>query len=112
MNLDGVEFLRRFCQHILPKGFVRIRHFGIVSTARRPALRKLQSTFGIAPLEKPVKKDWKQVCIEYLNFDPGLCPCCQKGKMVTIERLIPARPPPLNSGIFIIHQMEKEGEKQ
>ena len=30
MKLEGVEFLRRFFQHVLPKGFVRIRHYGIV----------------------------------------------------------------------------------
>ncbi|MBP7508531.1 MAG: transposase [Prolixibacteraceae bacterium] len=31
MTLEGVEFLRRLSQHILNKGFVRIRHFGFLS---------------------------------------------------------------------------------
>ena len=79
--------------------FVRIRHFGILSTARRPDLRKLQLTFGITPLERPPKKDWKQICIEHLHFDPEICPCCKKGKMVTIEHLIPERAPPVYSFI-------------
>ena len=35
MPLEGAEFLRRFCMHILPKRFVRIRHYGLLSTARR-----------------------------------------------------------------------------
>jgi hypothetical protein len=42
MTLDGVEFLRRFSQHILPKGFVRIRHYGLMATSKRSQLRKLQ----------------------------------------------------------------------
>ena len=35
MSLDGVEFLRRFVQHVLPKGFVKIRHYGLLANAQR-----------------------------------------------------------------------------
>ena len=35
MTLDGVEFLRRFLLHLLPKGFVRIRHFGLLANRGR-----------------------------------------------------------------------------
>jgi rubredoxin len=35
MTLLGTEFLRRFFLHVLPKGFVRIRHFGFLSNPRR-----------------------------------------------------------------------------
>ena len=38
MTLTAGEFLRRFCQHVLPRGFVRIRHFGYLANARRTAL--------------------------------------------------------------------------
>ena len=38
MTLQGTEFLRRFCQHILPRRFVRIRHYGLLSTARHKTL--------------------------------------------------------------------------
>ena len=38
MTLTASEFLRRFCQHLLPRGFVRIRHFGYLANARRAAL--------------------------------------------------------------------------
>jgi len=96
MTLQGPEFLRRFCQHILPRGFVRIRHYGLLSTARRGQLRELQLVFGIVP-EVKEKKDWKEICREHLNFDPDICPLCGKGKMVTIEMLLPGRPPPFPS---------------
>lgn len=38
MTLTASEFLRRFCHHVLPRGFVRIRHFGYLANARRGAL--------------------------------------------------------------------------
>lgn len=106
MTLDGAEFLRRFCQHILPKGFVRIRHYGLLSTAKRPELRELQQTFGICvPLVKE-KKDWKRVCREHLKYDPDSCPCCGKGKMVTLGMFFAGRSPPnlisLKESVFVV----------
>ena len=41
MTLTATEFLRRFCQHVLPRGFVRIRHFGYLASAHRTALLAL-----------------------------------------------------------------------
>ena len=94
MTLDGAEFLRRFCQHILPKRFVRIRHYGLLSTSKRPELRELQQAFGIyVPLKKE-KKDWKQICREHLNYNPDSCPCCGTGKMMTIQLMRAGRSPP------------------
>jgi hypothetical protein len=98
MSLDGVEFLRRFCQHILPKGFVRIRHFGLLSSTRKSILRELQLSFrNIIPFKPVIKKHWKELCREHLNFDPDICPSCKKGKMFTIERLFPGKAPPPNT---------------
>lgn len=94
MTLEGAEFLRRFSQHILPKGFVRIRHFGLLATSKRTQLRKLQLYFGIiVPITKK-KKDWKDICRDHLGYNPDLCPCCGKISMVTIEWFLPGRSPP------------------
>jgi len=86
MLLSGTEFLRRFCQHILPKGFVRIRHFGLLASKNRPQLRQLQRYHGIHVTQEKKPKDWKQLCREHLGYDPDLCPHCKKGRMVTIVR--------------------------
>ena len=94
MTLQGAEFLRRFCMHILPKGFVRIRHFGFLSTTKRPLLRQLQQACGIHVPQKKEKKNWKQVCREHLNYNPDICPVCGIGNMITIEVMLPARAPP------------------
>jgi Putative transposase/Transposase zinc-binding domain len=95
MPLEGSEFLRRFCIHILPKRFVRIRHYGLLSTARRQELRELQQSFGINTPKVREKKRWKDVCREHLNYDPDICPQCGKGHMSTIEMFFAPRPPPL-----------------
>jgi hypothetical protein len=95
MTLEGTEFLRRFCQHILPRGFVRIRHYGLLSTARRDELRELQQAFGIKAPRLKEKKTWKELCREHLNYNPDICPHCGKGHMVTVEMLLGSRPPPL-----------------
>jgi len=94
MKLTGVEFLRRFCQHILPKGFVRIRHYGLLSASKRDQLRRLQHSLGVNVEVKRVKKDWKQLCREHLGYDPDICPQCGQGKMVVIQRLDAIRGPP------------------
>ena len=100
MSLEGAEFLRRFCQHILPRGFVRIRHYGLLSTARRDQLRELQQAFGVEGPKVREKKNWKEVCREYLNYNPDICPHCGKGTMVIVEMFIGPRPPPLNIAAF------------
>lgn len=94
MPLSGVEFLRRFCMHILPRRFVRIRHYGILSSIKRKILRKLLLSFDT---DVPVKKEkihWKDICRIKLNFDPDICPHCKKGHMVMIQEILPIRAPP------------------
>jgi hypothetical protein len=99
--LEGTEFLRRFCMHILPKRFVRIRHYGLLSTARREELRELQHAFGINTPRIREKKHWKEVCRQQLKYDPDICPHCGKGHMTTIEMFFRPRPPPLSTAALI-----------
>jgi hypothetical protein len=101
MPLEGAEFLRRFCMHILPKRFVRIRHYGLLSTAHRQELRELQQAFGINTPKVREKKHWKDLCREHLNYDPDRCPQCGKGHMSTIEMFFGPRPPPLSPDALI-----------
>ena len=95
MTLDALEFLRRFCLHILLPRFVKIRHYGFLSSRRKgEELPRLQDTEPQAAQQQPKPKlSWQEVCRQRLGFDPELCPCCQKGKMLTIELLQPRSPP-------------------
>jgi hypothetical protein len=87
MELDDSEFIRRFALHILPSGFVRIRHYGILSSSSKTTLlpRILQQFPAI------------EVCLPERRkvqlFDPTLCPYCMTHTMVIVERLLPRGPP-------------------
>ena len=83
MALSHEEFIRRFAMHILPKRFVKIRHYGFLSsTWKRKKLKTLQQNLGVIPREKPIKKP----------FSPK-CSCCKTGNLVTIA-MFDLRGPP------------------
>jgi hypothetical protein len=85
MVLDATEFLRRFCLHILPKGFRKMRHYGFLSNRNAARLGMQQMQMGMIPQPKQkVKKEWKEVAKEKLHYDVDACPCCKTGRMITI----------------------------
>ncbi len=94
MRLEPVEFIRRFSLHILPKAFVRIRHFGFLSS--RAKLRVLPLLLGqmgkaFVPLSRQEKRQQARI---RLGLDPITCPCCQTPTLVTICCFIWAGPTP------------------
>lgn len=94
LSLTPLEFIRRFSLHILPKAFVRIRHFGFLSSkAKMRALPVLFKQLGkeYQPLSKQEKR---QQAKERLSLDLLSCPCCQTPTMVTIAYFIRAGPFP------------------
>ena len=94
MPLDATDFLQRFCLHILPSGFVRIRHYGILSTRRKTqCLEDARLSLRVAAPQKQAT-DWKSIVRKKLGFDPDGCPFCGHGKMVMIETMAPERGPP------------------
>jgi len=94
MSLNATDFLQRFCLHILPCGFVRIRHYGILSTRRKSqCLEDARFSLGAATPQKQTT-DWKTIAFKRLGFDPDRCPSCGEGKMVLIEKFPPERGPP------------------
>ena len=82
MSLDAVNFLCRFFLHVLPKGFVRIRRYGLLSNRFRKQLLPLSRTLlaeqGREPLLPPLLPD----CA------PWHCPRCGKAMRV-VERFTP-----------------------
>lgn len=81
MALSGVEFLRRWLSHVLPKGFVRVRHYGFLANCCRrkkvKLIREYQAQERSAPSETEktvceVKKIW-------------MCTKCKKGRMVRCD---------------------------
>lgn len=92
MTLDAEEFLRRFCMHILPQGFRKIRHYGFLSNRSKSRLKMQQMQMGIIP-RSTTKQDWKTITKEKLHFDVEQCPCCKTGKMITLLTFDANAPP-------------------
>jgi len=84
MELSATEFLRRFLHHVLPKGFVRIRHYGLLANpvrARKLALCRalLGATDTPAKSDDPEQAD----ASEEQEHQPGSpCPECEPGILV------------------------------
>jgi hypothetical protein len=100
MTLPITEFIRRFLLHVIPTGFVRIRHFGFLSNRNRKAkLHQCLYLLGVLPqldarmeMEAPEKRhDTGMVLTE---IDSALCPICRKGHMKTIREIPRGAPPP------------------
>jgi hypothetical protein len=82
LSLPDGEFIRRFAQHILPKGFTRIRHYGILSSSlKKDILPILQKDLG--PVELPQRPPLKH----------RKCCYCGIGTLVTILVVFPRGPP-------------------
>lgn len=90
ITLDGVEFLRRFCLHILPRKFVKIRRYGVYSSRYRALQQKSGSKKTIKTL---VKESSQNRLLRITGFDVFLCPVCKLGKMHRIEELPKVRSP-------------------
>ena len=104
MVLEATEFLRRFCMHILPPGFRKIRHYGFLANTNRAMLRVQQEEMGVAAApaikKDPIASDsyrdgWKTIAKEKMNYDVDQCPCCKKGRMITILHFDANAPPPV-----------------
>jgi hypothetical protein len=90
--LQAGEFLRRFCLHILPPRFVKIRHYGILAGRAKPRLKMQQMKMGVSIVPKE-KLTWQQISRQIMGFDPEACPCCRTGRMHTIMNFGPNAPP-------------------
>ena len=82
ITITAVEFIRRFLLHSLPKGFVRIRHYGFLANRnRKEHLKTIRDLMGVsAPPEKEVAS-LEELMLQLTGTDLNACPCCSKGKM-------------------------------
>jgi hypothetical protein len=81
MRLPAERFLHRFLQHVLPRGFQRVRHFGWLAPAAKARWQRVLALL-----------DWKlPALVPPAPIPPPLCPCCHQ-PMVLVGQL--PRPPP------------------
>ena len=99
MTLDGVEFLRRWAQHVLPRGFVKIRHYGLLANRDREAnLATCRRALVAAGVPEPVP-----VPVPVPAARPVVCPGCGSGRWAVVGRFGPFEPPPVGWAAGVVH---------
>ena len=98
-RLSGDEFMRRFLQHMLPRGFHKVRYFGLWhprqrhNAARVRQMLQLRAPPDPGPLQELVLPSPDQSGAEPIPpIEPGICPHCHHGRLVII-RVLPRHSP-------------------
>jgi hypothetical protein len=91
-RLSGDEFMRRFFQHVLPRGFHKVRYFGLWhptqrnNAARVRQMLQLQAPPKVDPPPDPVLPSFEQLGVETMPpVEPRLCPHCHQGRLIFIR---------------------------
>jgi hypothetical protein len=111
MRLAGVEFVRRFLLHVLPKGFVRIRRYGILANAERErSLARCRAVLGggaagTLPSEGEAPSAESQDGRREESGKPKRCPLCGEGRLLWVAEVAPlrgrwSRAPPCRRGSY------------
>ena len=92
MQLDALEFIRRFLLHVLPKGFVRIRHCGLLANRNRKAkIARCRVLLEAPKPEEPTPQTRREKLLELIGVDIEQCPVCHEGRMAIVGEI--DRPP-------------------
>jgi len=95
-RLRGDEFMRRFLQHVLPRGFHKVRYFGLWHPAHRRSAARVRQMLqlraspkldlsqdpNVPPLVLPDAEPARPI-------EPMICPHCHQGRLIFIRRLTP-----------------------
>jgi Putative transposase len=97
-TVSGHEFLRRFCQHILPKGFHKVRYYGLWHPSKRDLISRVRHRLLLdrpAPVHsEPALETTDDITAEETaTTPPRTCPRCGHAHLVRVARLTPVRHP-------------------
>lgn len=98
MTISCHEFIKRFLLHVLPSGFMKIRHYGILGGSKK----KLKICKKLLAVEKTeseniVKESYEEMLLRLTGEDIRVCPCCGIGKMKRKEVLSPNKASPFKT---------------
>ncbi len=95
MTLAADECLRRFLLHVVPRGFMRIRHFGLLANrTRRDRLRQCRDLLGQPPPADVAPAAAAVLLLRLTGVDLSRCPVCGEGRMHTTTLVDQGWPPP------------------
>jgi hypothetical protein len=90
VRVSGVEFIERFLQHILPRGFKRIRHYGLLGPAHKRARLAAVRTALAAPEPQPAVIESVAAFMQRLAHIEWLaCPHCHLGHFKLLQTIAP-----------------------
>jgi hypothetical protein len=90
-EVEGATFSRLFLQHVLPRGFVRIRRYGLLSNRIRSALiTRCRNLLGAAPPSLHADASRAAASLRIFGRDPASCPICGEA-LVVVAKWRPAR---------------------
>jgi len=98
MTLDAHEFIRRFLLHVIPKGFVRVRHFGVWPTDPKTFCQSAVTPRPLSYCAEASPKIGSRDDAATYGIDITRCPLCQKGTLVFLPT---CRPTPWDSSLMI-----------
>src|SRR5262245_58602168 len=85
MKLDTKKFIRRFLLHVIPKGLMRVRHFGFLANNAKKHLSKCRQLIRLLPpLPKPPQHSTHQLILELTNIDLTRYPHYRNGTLVFV----------------------------
>jgi len=88
MTLDAHEFIRRFLLNVIPKGFVRVRHFGFLANRSKSRLSKCRQLLDLDPtVPKLAQRSVHEMMLQLTGIDISRCPLCQTGTLVFVADL-------------------------
>jgi hypothetical protein len=88
MHLDVHEFIRRFLLHVLPKGFVRIRHYGLLANrSRKEKIARCRDLLAAPKPEQPTPQTRREKLLELIGLDIEQCPACREGCMAIVAEI-------------------------
>ena len=96
-SLEVFEFIRRFLLRVLPKGYFKIRYYGILASRNRHKLWTVQEILGAAQRmeveqSEESEKSVEEWFLELTGIEPGICPFCKKGRLIRKAQLAPVPP--------------------
>jgi hypothetical protein len=90
LELRPVEFLRRFSLHVLPRGFNRIRHYGLLANRnKRDLLARARWALQVSAPAASAPESARTFCLRVAHIDIDLCPRCHVGTLRLVQRLAP-----------------------
>jgi hypothetical protein len=87
--IEAVEFIRRFLLHVLPKRFMKVRHYGFLANRnKKQNVQRCRRLLGLSSQMPPVvDESIQEVMLRLTGTDIYQCTHCKKGKMTVIKKI-------------------------